>query len=145
VSSKKRIDKPLGEILVDREVITKDQLEKALLEQKKDGGLIGDTIVKLGFAQEEDIAHCLSLQYGFPYLPLENYEIPKEVVNVIPKAVAEHYCIIPIDKMDNMLTVAMADPLNIHAIEDIEEITGCEIQIFVSTSSDVRKSIDLFF
>ncbi|MDD4294352.1 MAG: hypothetical protein PHP69_02435 [Candidatus Omnitrophica bacterium] len=145
MSSKKRIDKPLGEILVDREVITKDQLEKALLEQKKDGGLIGDTIVKLGFAQEEDIAHCLSLQYGFPYLPLENYEIPKEVVNVIPKAVAEHYCIIPIDKMDNMLTVAMADPLNIHAIEDIEEITGCEIQIFVSTSSDVRKSIDLFF
>ncbi|MDD5069161.1 MAG: hypothetical protein PHV17_00365 [Candidatus Omnitrophica bacterium] len=136
-------EKPLGEILMERGILTRLQLDESLLTQKKEGGLIGEIIVNLGFAKEEDIAHCFSLQYGFPYLPLTNYEISKEVVELIPQSVMSHYCLIPIDRIENTLTVAMANPLNIHAIEDIEDLTKCDIQIFVSTPSDIRKHIEM--
>jgi type IV pilus assembly protein PilB len=145
MKSHKKIEKPLGQILVERGIITPLELEKSLGVQQKEGSLIGEIIVKLGFAKEEDIAHCLSLQFGFPYLPLENYEISKEVVSIVPKNVATHYCLIPIDKIENTLTVTMANPLNIHAIEDLEDITGCDIQVFISTPSDIRKSIEKFY
>ncbi|RKY26780.1 MAG: type II secretion system protein GspE, partial [Candidatus Omnitrophota bacterium] len=71
---KKRIDKPLGELLIEKGLINRTQLQEALKVQKERGGLIGEVMVSLGFAKEEDIAHVLSLQYGFPYLPLEHYE-----------------------------------------------------------------------
>ncbi|MDP2923383.1 MAG: hypothetical protein Q8O30_06670 [Candidatus Omnitrophota bacterium] len=141
----RQIEKPLGQILVERGIVTRPQLEKALEIQKKEGGLIGEVLVKLGFTTEESIAHCLSLQFGFPYLPLENYEVSKEIVRLIPKNVAAHYCLIAIDKIGNTLTIAIANPLNIQAIEDLEDLTHCEIQIFISTPSDIRKSIEKFY
>jgi len=141
----KKIDKPLGQILMERGVIDSVQLERAIESQKREGGLIGEVIVNLGFAKEEDIAYCLSLQFGYPYLPLYNYEISDEVTKVIPKNVCNHYCLVPIDKIGNTLTIAMANPLNFQAIEDLEEIIHCDIQIFVSTPSDIRKSIDKFY
>ena len=145
MGSHKKVEKLLGEILIERGVIKRDQLAKALEFQKENGGLTGEVIVKLGFAKEEDIAHCLSLQYGFPYLPLENYEISEEAVSIIPKKVSSHYCLISIDKIGNTLTIAMANPLNTQAIEDLEDITGCDIQIFVATPSDIRKCIEKFY
>ncbi|MDP8289564.1 MAG: hypothetical protein P9M02_01155 [Candidatus Susulua stagnicola] len=141
----KQIDKPLGQILVERGVISNSQLLKALEKQKRDGGLIGEIIVELGFAKEEDIAYCLSLQFGYPYLSLENYEVTQDIIKIIPKNVATHYCLVPIDKISNTLTVAMANPLNIQAIEDLEDMTQCDIQIFVSTPSDIRGCINKFF
>jgi len=141
----KKIDKPLGQILAERGVITTDQLKEALVAQKRQGGLIGEIIVSLGFAKEEDIAYCLSLQFGYPYLPLENYQVSEEVISIVPKNVCGHYCLLPIDKIGSTLTLAMANPLNIHAIEDLEDLTHCDIQIFVSTPSDIRSGINRFY
>lgn len=141
----KKIDKPLGQILVERGVISADQLKEVVATQKRQGGLIGEVIVSLGFAKEEDIAHCLSLQFGYPYLPLENYQVSEEVIFLVPKNVCGHYCLLPIDKIGSTLTLAMANPLNIHAIEDLEDLTHCDIQIFVSTPSDIRSGIDRFY
>jgi type IV pilus assembly protein PilB len=138
---KKRVDKPLGELLIEIGMITKSDLEEALKAQKAQGGMIGEVIVSLGFAKEEDIAYTLSLQYGFPYLPLQNYDVPKELVKVIPKEVAVKYCLVPIDQIGSTLTVAMANPLNPQAIDQVEYISKCEIQIFVATVSDVRETI----
>jgi len=138
---KKKIEKLLGEILVEKDVITSQQLKDALDVQVKEGGLIGEIIVKQGYAGEEEIAQCISCQYGFPYLPLENYDIPVEVANLIPKNVVQHYCLIPIDKIGKTLTVAMANPLNIEAAEDLEDITSLNVQIFISTSSDIKDAI----
>ncbi|MBU2102444.1 MAG: hypothetical protein ABH865_06440 [Candidatus Omnitrophota bacterium] len=138
-------ERPLGQILVERGVITNAQVTEALEVQKKEGGLIGDIIVKLGFAKEEDIAQCLSLQFGFPYLPLENYEVSADVAKLISRTVADYYCLIPLDKIENTLTIAMANPLNVQAIEDLEDSTKCDIQLFISTPSDIRKSIDRFY
>jgi hypothetical protein len=139
------INKQLGELLVERGVIDLRQLEKALAVQKEKGGLIGEILVELGYAKEEDIAQSLTAQYGFPYLPLANYEINSEVVNIVPSRVAWQYVLIPIDKIGNNLTLAMSNPLNVQAVEDVEMLSGCSIQTFVSTSSDIKKAIEKYY
>lgn len=136
------ITKQLGELLIERGVISKDQLEKALALQKEEGGLIGQILVKLGFTSEEEIAQALTAQFGFPYLPLKNYEIGKEVIRLVPENVARQYCLIPVDRIGNALTIAMSNPLNIQAQEDIELITKCKVQVFVSTMTDINQAID---
>lgn len=146
MSTLKRItNKQLGELLIERGVIERKHLEKALLLQKEKGGLIGEILVELGFAKEEDIAQALTCQYGFPYLPLKNYEIDPEIIKSVPENVAKQYCLIPIDKIGKSLTLSMSNPLNIQAIEDVEMITGCSVQTFVSTSSDIREAIARYY
>ncbi len=144
-SYKKITNKHLGELLIERGVINHEQLNLAINFQQQKGGLIGEVLVELKFATEENIAQALTCQYGFPYLPLSNYEIDLEVVKSIPENVCRQFCLIPIDKIGKSLTLAMANPLNVQAIEDVELITGCAVQTFVSTSSDIRNSIDKYF
>lgn len=139
------ISKQLGELLIERKVITKKQLEHALELQKEKGGLIGQILVELGYASEEAIAQALTAQYGFPYLPLENYDIDPDVVKLIPKNVASQFCLVPIDKIGNNLTIAMSNPLNALAIEDIELVTGLCVQIFVSTGTGIREAIKKYY
>ena len=139
------ISKQLGELLIERGILTQRQLEKALMVQRERGGLIGELIVELGFAKEEDIAQALTVQYGFPYLPLTNYEISSEIAAIIPARVARQYMLIPVDKIGNNVSVAMSNPLNVQAIEDLELLTGCNIQTFVSTSSDIKREIEKYY
>lgn len=139
------ISKQLGELLIERKVITKKELEAALAVQKEKGGLIGQVLVDLGYASEEAIAQALTAQYGFPYLPLENYDIDPDVIKLIPKNVAFQFCLVPIDKIGNNLTIAMSNPLNALAIEDIELLSGLCVQIFVSTGTGIRKAIEKYY
>ena len=101
--------------------------------------------MELGFVREEDIAQALTAQYGFPYLPLSNYEINPEVIDIIPSRVARQYLLVPIDRIGNNLTLAMSNPLNIQAIEDVELLASCSVQTFVSTSSDIKKAIEKYY
>ncbi|MBI4437200.1 MAG: hypothetical protein HY590_07310 [Candidatus Omnitrophica bacterium] len=140
--SKRLITKQLGELLIERGVITKDQVEKALAVQKEEGGLIGQILVRLGFTTEEEIAQALTAQFGFPYLPLKNYEIAGDVIKLVPENVARQYCLIPVDRIGNALTIAMSNPLNVQAQEDIELITKCKVQVFVSTMTDINDAIN---
>lgn len=142
---KRVITKRIGEVLIERGVITHDQLEKALAVQKEQGGILGQILIQLEYANETEIALALTAQYGFPYLPLESYEIDKALMSVIPQAVARQYCLIAIDRIGNALTLAMADPTNVKAIEDVELRTRCVVQAFVSTPSDIRKALDKYY
>ncbi|MFA7283472.1 MAG: type II secretion system protein GspE, partial [Candidatus Omnitrophota bacterium] len=101
--------------------------------------------VGLGFVKEEDIAQALTAQYGFPYLPLGNYDVDAEITGIIPGRVARQYLLIPIEKIGNNLTLAMSNPLNIQAIEDVELLSGCRVQTFVSTSSDIKMAIEKYY
>jgi len=139
------ISKQLGELLLERKIINERQLQKAISVQKEKGGLLGSILVLLGYASEEQIAQALTTQFGFPYLPLGNYEVDAGIVKLIPENVASQYNLIAIDKIGNSLTVAMSDPLNIHAIEDIELITNCKVQVFVSTQTDIKESIKRYY
>ncbi|TRZ96368.1 hypothetical protein D4R78_00030 [bacterium] len=139
------INKQLGDLLIERNILNQRQLDKALAVQKEKGGLIGEILVELGFAKEEDIAQALTAQFGFPYLPLSNYDINPEIINIVPGRVAQQYLLVPIDKIGNNLSLAMSNPLNVQAIEDIELLSGCSIQTFVSTSSDIKKAIEKYY
>ena len=143
--SKRIITKQLGELLFEKGVITEVQLERALKIQREKGGLIGQILVMLGYVKEEEIAQVLTIQYGFPYLPLESYEISSDAIKLIPENVAKQYNLIAVDKIGNMLTIAMSNPLNTQAIEDIETLSGCKIQVFISTMSDVSNAIKKFY
>lgn len=138
-------NKQLGELLLERGVINREQLEKALAFQKDKGGLIGEILVEMGFAKEEEIAHVLTAQYGFPYLPLGNYEINPDVISIIPGRVARQYMLVPIDKIGTNLTIAMSNPLNVQAVEDVELLSNYKVQTFVATSSDIKKAIEKYY
>lgn len=142
---KRVISKQLGELLLERGIINKQELEKTLGIQKEKGGLLGQILVALGFATEEEIAQAITAQYGFPYLPLNNYDIDPEIVKLIPENVAKQYCLIGIDKIGQAMTIVMADPLNIQAVEDIELITNCKVQTFVSTATDIKEAINRYY
>ena len=139
---KRLVNKPLGQLLLEKEIISKGQLDKALEIQKQKGGLLGQILVSLGYVDEKDIAQAIMAQYGYPYLPLENYDLNKEIVKMVPENVARQYGLVVIDKMGDMITVAMCNPLNIHAIEDLELLTKCKAQVFVSTLTDIQRTID---
>jgi type IV pilus assembly protein PilB len=138
---RKLIQKQLGEILVDSKLITPENLAEGLRAQKEKGGLIGQILVSLGFVTEEAIAKALTTQYGFPYLPLAGYEIDSEVAKIIPENVSKQYGLIAVDRVGSVLTVAMSNPLNNSAIEDIEMIGHFKVQVFVSTLTDVNEAI----
>jgi type IV pilus assembly protein PilB len=142
---KRIINKQLGELLIEQEIITQGQLEKALALQKEKGGLLGELLIENGDCKEEDVAQALTVQYGFPFLPLGNYEISSDIISMIPFKVARQYLMIPVDKIGNNLTMGMVNPLNALAVEEAEALTGCSIQTFVCTVSDVKKAIEKYY
>ena len=141
MSPRRIVSKQLGELLFERSILKKEELEKAVKIQKEKGGLLGTILVALGYATEEQIAQAITVQYGFPYLPLTSYEIDQSVIDIIPENVARQYCLIGIDKIGNTLTIAMSNPLNMQAVEDIELMTGFKVKSIVSTITDINNAI----
>ena len=137
--------RPLTRQRKSNRMITHQEWQKMLDHQTNNGGHITDNLVKLGFFNEEDIIQELTTHYGFPYLPLANYEIDKETINLIPAKIAEEYCLIPIDRINNVLMIVMANPLNAHAIDIVETVTDNTVQIFVSSGSDIRRAIERYY
>ena len=145
VTFKRLVKKKLGELLIEKGVINEDQLKRALQVQKERGGLIGEVLVSLGFTGEEEIAQALTVQYGVPYLPLRNYELSKDIVKIIPKEIAKKHSLIAVDKIGDILTVAMTDPLNSKAVDEVAAIVKCNVQVFVCTMTDVSAAIEKLY
>ena len=141
----KKMSKKLGEILLNNRVISEEQLQRALDFQRNEGGLLGEILVKLGYVKEQDIVQALTIQYGFPYLPLDKYELKKDMAKLLPENVARQYSVVPLDVIGNILTVAMSNPLNEKAIEDIELITQKKVQVFISTVTLVHEALNKLF
>lgn len=139
------VTKSMGKMLIERHIITEGQLNQALEEFKKKGGYLSQHLIALGFATEEDIAGCLSNQYNFAYLPLKRYNISEEVLKSIPLKWIRIYMLLPVDKIGNVLSVAMADPLNEGVIQMLQQISNCEIQVFISTYSELNEAINSYF
>lgn len=139
---KKVINKLLGELLIENGLITREQLEHALARQRETGELLGETIVKMGFAAEEDVAGMVAAQYGIPYLPVRQCDVDKKLLRLIPKQVALKYCCFPIDRLGSILTVAMENPLDKRAVAEIGELTHCKVLCYVSTTSEIKGAIE---
>ncbi len=134
----------LGELLVSNGLITPQQLEEALQEQKISGNKLGSSLVKLGFISEKNLVSFLSRHYGVPAIDLNEVQIDPEAMKMISADVIFKYQAIPIKRIGSTLRVAMSDPSNILAIDDIKFLAGCHVEVFVSTESAIRMAIDRF-
>ncbi|MCP3177396.1 MAG: type IV-A pilus assembly ATPase PilB [Desulfuromonadales bacterium] len=135
----------LGELLVRNNLINAQQLTKALEEQKTQGGRLGASLVKLGFIKEDELASFLSRQYGVPSINLNDFEIDAAVTKLITAEVAQKYQIIPINRAGATLIVAMSDPSNIFAIDDIKFMTGYNVEVVVASETAIRNAIDQYY
>ncbi|MBS3910194.1 MAG: Flp pilus assembly complex ATPase component TadA [Actinobacteria bacterium] len=135
----------LGELLVAFGIITQEQLEDALFEQKKSGRRLGHVLRQLGYVSEETMIEFLGKQLNIPSIDLEQVVPDKEVVNLIPEAIARRHKVIPVSRVGNVLTLAMPDPLDVFAIDDVAGISGCDINAVVSTERSVLKAIDKYY
>ncbi len=135
----------LGELLVRNKLIDEKQLAKALEEQKASGGRLGASLVKLGYLKEEDLAAFLSRQYGVPSINLSEFEIDESVIKLIPAEVVQKYQLIPVNRAGSTLIVAMADPSNIFAIDDIKFMTGYNVEVVVAAEASIKTAVDKYY
>ncbi|HKK00970.1 MAG TPA: type IV-A pilus assembly ATPase PilB [Desulfuromonadales bacterium] len=135
----------LGELLVRHKLIDENQLTKALDDQKTQGGRLGASLVKLGFIKEDELSSFLSKQYGVPSINLAEFEIESAVIRLIPSEVAQKYQIIPINRAGSTLILAMSDPSNIFAIDDIKFMTGYNVEVVVASEGGIREAIDQYY
>lgn len=135
----------LTEILINNKLVTKEQLNKALEVQKEKGGRLSEIIVNLNFIKESELITVLSEGLGIPLIDLKHFKIDHEIVKIIPVDIAHHYQIIPVSKMGDTITLAMADPLNIFAIDHVETLTGYKINPIISTSQDILETLELYY
>lgn len=137
----------LGEILVKNSLITREQLTSALQEQKMSGGQskLGTILIKQGLISEHDLVSFLSRQYGVPTINLNEYEIDPAVVKIIPPEVVQKYSLVPVNRAGSTLIVAVSDPSNLFAIEDIKFMTSYNVEMVVASESDIRGAIDKYY
>src|SRR5436190_19616231 len=132
----------LGDLLVREKIINPQQLEQALKEQKRGGGRLGSVLVKLGFLSDEEVTNFLSRQYGVPAINLQYFEIDSSVTKLIPEETARKHHILPLSRVGASLTIAMVDPTNVFAMDDIKFMTGFNIEPVVASESSIMDRIE---
>ena len=134
----------LGDLLVKEKIITHDQLDRALKAQRESGpnSRLGSTLVHLGFVSDEEVTNFLSRQYGVPAINLQYFEIDSSVVKLIPEETAKRYQILPLSRVGASLTIAMVDPTNVFAMDDIKFMTGFNIEPVVASESAIMEAIE---
>ena len=135
----------IGELLLKEKRITPDQLQEALNYQKANGGKLGFNLVKLGFVKDEELTALLSKQYGVPSINLTQFEIDPAVIKLIPAETAQKYQIIPLSRSGATLTIAMTDPTNVFAMDDIKFMTGYNVEPVVASETAVGDAITRYY
>ena len=137
----------LGELLVGNNLITKDQLKQALAEQKAAGGQLrlGSILIRDSLITEADLTSFLSKQYGVPTINLADYDVDAQVIKIIPAEIAHKYQIVPVNRAGSTLIIAMSDPSNIFAIDDIKFMTGYNVEVVVVAESSIKTAIDKLY
>ena len=136
------VNRRLGDLLVADGLLTQEQLTKALAEQKGSPEKLGSILIRLGFINEEQLIGFLSRQYGVPSITLSQLDIDAEVLKLVPAAIAKKYEVLPVRKMGNSLALAMADPTNVFALDDISFMTNLQVLPLVASQTAIKKAID---
>jgi len=135
----------LGEILVKENLINQEQLKHALDYQKQHGGRLGTCLVKMGLVTDDEVTAVLSRQYGVPSINLKFYEVDPMVTKLIPQETAVRYQIVPLSRVGSTLTIAMTDPTNVFAMDDIKFMTGFNVEPVVASESAIAEAIQKFY
>jgi type IV pilus assembly protein PilB len=131
----------LGEILVKENLITAEQLRQALEHQRANGGRLGNSLVKLGFLSDDEVTAVLSRQYGVPSINLAYFEVDPNVIKLVPMETAMKYQVLPLSRVGSSLTLAMVDPTNVFAMDDIKFMTGFNIEPVVASETAITDAI----
>src|SRR3954464_15925724 len=135
----------IGELLLKEKRITSAQLQDALSYQKTNGGKLGFNLVKLGFVKDEEITSLLSKQYGVPSINLTQFDIDAGIIKLIPAETAHKYQIVPLSRAGATLTIAMTDPTNVFAMDDIKFMTGYNVEPVVASETAVVDAIARYY
>src|SRR5204862_3297698 len=135
----------LGEILVRENLISPQHLRQALDYQREHGGRLGFNLVKLGFVSDDTITAILSRQYGIPSVNLELFNIDDSVLRLIPQEVAQKYSVLPLSRVGATLTLAMVDPTNVFAMDDIKFMTGLNVEPVVVAEASVQAAVAKYY
>ncbi|MBN1807073.1 MAG: Flp pilus assembly complex ATPase component TadA [Sedimentisphaerales bacterium] len=136
----------LGQLLLARGVVTNEQIEQALTEQKEKGHrkLLGELLVEMGYCTENQIASALAEGYGVPYAQVSPKICDTKVIEILPREFLEEYAVLPLFKVHDILTVAVSEPTNVFLIDEIERISGCKVQIVCSTTKDIKSTLQTY-
>jgi type IV pilus assembly protein PilB len=135
----------LGELLVREKLISLTQLRHAQDEQQKSGNNLGYTLAKLGYVSDDEITSFLSQQYRVPTINLEEYEVDADVLKLVPKEPCERHRVLPVSRTGNALIVAMADPTNLNAIDDLKFLTGYNIEPVIASETSIHAAIEKYY
>src|SRR5215204_913866 len=140
-----RMSAKLGEILVRENLISPQHLREALDYQREHGGRLGFNLVKLGLVSDDMITAVLSRQYGIPSVNLELFQIDPQVLHLIPQEVAQKYSVLPLSRVGASLTLAMVDPTNVFAMDDVKFMTGLNVEPVVVAEASIQQAISKYY
>src|SRR5262245_6239732 len=135
----------IGELLLKEKLISPEQLQQALAQQKSNGGKLGYNLVKMGFVKDEQITALLSKQYGVPSINLAQFKIDPTIVKLVPTETARKYQIIPLSRSGSTLTIAMTDPTNVFAMDDIKFMTGYTVEPVVASEIAITDAVEKYY
>src|ERR671939_1770141 len=135
----------LGEILVRENLLTPHQLREALEFQRQHGGRLGFNLVKLGLVSDDMVTAVLSRQYGVPSVNLDMFDVDPSVIRLIPREVADKYSVLPLSRVGATLTLAMVDPTNVFAMDDIKFMTGLSIEPVVVSETAFQLALKKYY
>jgi len=131
--------------LCEKKLLVENDIRKALEIQKEKGGKLSDILVGMGIVSRGDLVSAMSKELGIPPIDLSRYQVSPEVIKLVSKKVARNYRVVPISKMGNFLTIAIADPLNVFTTDDIASFTGCKISVVIASDKDITEAISQYY
>ena len=135
----------IGELLLKEKRITAEQLQEALNYQRQNGGKLGLNLIKLGFVKDDEVTALLSRQYGVPSINLTQFEIDQSVIKLILADTAQKYQIVPLSRSGATLTIAITDPTNVFAMDDIKFMTGYNVEPVVASETSLEEAIERYY
>ncbi|HOJ71937.1 MAG TPA: GspE/PulE family protein [Syntrophorhabdaceae bacterium] len=140
-----KVKKRLGEILIEAKKITEADLQRALSEQKKYGEKLGKVIIKMGLITESEMIKTISRQLGIPVINLDKVTIPGEILRLIPENICKDFMVLPVERRFNVLRLAMADPLDINAMDEVSKVVKLEIEPCITTEGEIKRAMERYF
>lgn len=140
-----KISIQLGQILVSRQEIDPDDLERALREHYQSGERLGEILIKMGLVSEEAVLQALAQQLSMPYMRLKDIDVPAEIIQRIPAKIVTHYHLMPISQHDGVLRVAVSDPLDMHKLDDLRLVLNVDVEPVISTGEEIDNAIKRYY
>ncbi|MBN1869972.1 MAG: hypothetical protein JW847_05285 [Candidatus Omnitrophica bacterium] len=135
----------LGKILLERNIIDQNQLKHAMSIQEEQGRFFGEILTSLGYANEHDVVAALVIQCHIPYIAIDRYEIDQNIIQLVPGEIARKHRVVPLDRVNDILSIVMANPLDEAAKAELQRVTNCRLVPFIAAESEIKRAIQRWY